>query len=131
MRVRGYFPVALYADANLPYFIDEPAPLRTMRDGRELTLVDAGTVADEVLLRTAKHLQAPLVTNDKMEDWDPDGEVTENPLHDLAGRRSPFSCPLMLDFMTLEEQFSRLIQILQLIEREPFTWDAAGSGKEV
>jgi predicted DNA-binding transcriptional regulator YafY len=28
--------------------------------------------------------------------------------------------------MTLEEQFSRLIQILQLLEREPYTWDAAG-----
>jgi predicted DNA-binding transcriptional regulator YafY len=28
--------------------------------------------------------------------------------------------------MTLEEQFSRLIQILQMIEREPWTWDAAG-----
>ena len=27
--------------------------------------------------------------------------------------------------MTLEEQFSRLIQILQLIEREPWVWDAA------
>jgi len=27
--------------------------------------------------------------------------------------------------MTLEEQFSRLIQILQLIDREPYTWDAA------
>ena len=77
LRVRGYFPVVLYADANLPYFIDEPAPLRAMRDGRELTLVDAGTVADEVLLRMAKHLKARLVTNDKMEDWDPEGEVTK------------------------------------------------------
>src|SRR5579862_1550754 len=28
--------------------------------------------------------------------------------------------------MTLEDQFSRLIQILQLIEREPWTWDAEG-----
>ena len=28
--------------------------------------------------------------------------------------------------MTLEEQFSRLIQILQLIDREPYLWDAAG-----
>jgi predicted DNA-binding transcriptional regulator YafY len=28
--------------------------------------------------------------------------------------------------MTLEEQFSRLIQILQLIEKEPWTWDVAG-----
>src|SRR5437870_5536906 len=27
--------------------------------------------------------------------------------------------------MTLEEQFSRLIQILQLIEQEPWTWDTA------
>ena len=27
--------------------------------------------------------------------------------------------------MTLEEQFSRLIQILQLLDREPFHWDAA------
>ncbi len=77
LRKRGYFPVVLYADANLPYFIDEPIPLRAMRDRRELTLVDAGTVADEVLLRYAKLLGAPLVTNDKMEDWDPDHEVTK------------------------------------------------------
>jgi predicted DNA-binding transcriptional regulator YafY len=28
--------------------------------------------------------------------------------------------------MTLEEQFTRLMQILQLIEREPWKWDAAG-----
>ena len=77
LRKRGYFPVVLYADANLPYFIDEPLPLRAMRDRRELTFVDAGTVADEVLLRYAKLLGAPLVTNDKMEDWDPDHEVTK------------------------------------------------------
>ena len=32
--------------------------------------------------------------------------------------------------MTLEEQFSRLIQLLQLIEREPFQWDAAGLEKK-
>ena len=48
-----------------------------MQGRGELLLVDAGTVADEVLLRTAKHLGAPLVTNDKMEDWDPKGEVTK------------------------------------------------------
>ncbi len=72
---RGFFPVVLYADANLPYFIDEPAALRALRDGRELLLVDAGTQADEALLRTAKLLGAPLVTNDRMEDWDPEHEV--------------------------------------------------------
>lgn len=74
---RGFFPVVLYADANLPYFIDEPGPLRGLRDSRELLLVDAGTVADEVLLRTAKLLGAPLVTNDRMEDWDPEHEVVK------------------------------------------------------
>ncbi|MDQ2799933.1 MAG: hypothetical protein M3Y13_09850, partial [Armatimonadota bacterium] len=74
---RGFFPVILYADANLPYSIDEPSALRTMRDRQELTLVDAGTVADEVLLRQAKLLGAPIVTNDKMEDWDPEREVTK------------------------------------------------------
>ena len=74
---RGFFPVILYADANLPYFIDEPAVLRGLRDSRELQLVDAGTVADEVLLRTAKLLGAPLVTNDRMEDWDPEHKVTK------------------------------------------------------
>ena len=74
---RGFFPVVLYADANLPYFIDDPAALRVLRDGRELLLVDAGTVADEVLLRMAKLLGAPLVTNDRMEDWDPEHEVVK------------------------------------------------------
>ena len=74
---RGFFPVVLYADANLPYFIDEPGPLRLLRDSRELLLVDAGTQADEALLRTAKLLGAPLVTNDRMEDWDPEHEVTK------------------------------------------------------
>ena len=74
---RGFFPVVLYADANLPYFIDEPGPLRVLRDSWELLLVDAGTVADEVLLRVAKLLGAPLVTNDRMEDWDPEHEVVK------------------------------------------------------
>jgi hypothetical protein len=72
---RGFFPVVLYADANLPYFIDDKPALLKMRDCGELTFVDAGTVADEVLLRVAKQMSAPLVTNDKMQDWDPEGEV--------------------------------------------------------
>ena len=72
---RGFFPVVLYADANLPYFIDDKPALLSLRDSGVLTFVDAGTAADEVLLRVAKQMNAPLVTNDKMEDWDPDGEV--------------------------------------------------------
>lgn len=77
LRGRGFFPVMLYADANLPYFIDEPEALRQMIGRRELLLVDGGTAADEVLVRQAKHLEAPIVTNDKMEDWDPEGEVSK------------------------------------------------------
>ncbi len=72
---RGFFPVVLYADANLPYFIDDKPALLALRDRGALTFVDAGTAADEVLLRVAKQMNAPLITNDKMEDWDPDGEV--------------------------------------------------------
>jgi len=72
---RGFFPVVLYADANLPYFIDDKPALLALRDREALTFVDAGTAADEVLLRVAKQMNAPLITNDKMEDWDPEGEV--------------------------------------------------------
>ena len=72
---RGFFPVLLYADANLPYFIDDRPALLALRDRAALTLVDAGTTADEALLRVAKQMGAPLITNDKMEDWDPEGEV--------------------------------------------------------
>ena len=75
LRSRGFFPVVLYADANLPYFIDEADTLRQMIGRHELLLVDGGTDADEVLLRVAKQLTAPVLTNDKMEDWDPEGEV--------------------------------------------------------
>ena len=72
---KGFFPVVLYADANLPYFIDDKAALLKMRDRQELTLVDAETTADETLLRVAKQMNAPLITNDKMEDWDPERTV--------------------------------------------------------
>lgn len=72
---KGFFPVVLYADANLPYSIDDRPALLKMRDRSELIFVDAGTAADEVLLRVAKQLGAILVTNDKMEDWDPEHTV--------------------------------------------------------
>lgn len=72
---RGFFPVLLYGDANLPYFIDDRPALLALRDRAALTLVDAGTTADEALLRVAKQMGAALITNDKMEDWDPEGEV--------------------------------------------------------
>lgn len=72
---KGFFPVVLYADAPLPHEIDDKPALLRMRDRQELTLVDAGTAADIVLLRVAKQMNAPLITNDKMEDWDPERTV--------------------------------------------------------
>ena len=74
---RGYFPVVVLADANLPYRIDDAPALKQMQQRGELSLVDAGTVADEPLLRQSKLLGAPLVTNDRMTDWDPHGEVVK------------------------------------------------------
>ncbi|MDQ2688325.1 MAG: hypothetical protein M3Y28_10710, partial [Armatimonadota bacterium] len=75
LRGQGYFPILLYADAPLPYTIDEPEQLRQMAAQGEIAIVDGGVDADEVLLRAAKHWDAPLVTNDRMNDWDPLGEV--------------------------------------------------------
>ncbi|MBV9851119.1 MAG: hypothetical protein JO250_15735 [Armatimonadetes bacterium] len=75
LRRRGYFPVLLYADAPLPYTVDDPAALRALLGRGEITLVDSGVDADEVLLREAKRQGAPLVTNDYMTDWDPGNEV--------------------------------------------------------
>lgn len=75
LRGQGYFPILLYADAPLPYTIDEPERLREMAARGEITIVDGGVDADEILLRAAKQWKALLVTNDHMNDWDPLGEV--------------------------------------------------------
>ena len=74
---RGWFPVFIIADANLPHHIDEPDALADLRARRVVRLVDSGTQADEALLREGKRLSAPLVTNDYMTDWDPQAEVTK------------------------------------------------------
>jgi tetratricopeptide (TPR) repeat protein len=74
---RGWFPVFTIADANLPHHIDEPDALADLRARRVVRLVDSGTQADEALLREAKRLSAPLVTNDYMTDWDPQAAVTK------------------------------------------------------
>ncbi len=75
LRLRGYFPVLLYADANLPYAIDDKEKFQHMVSRGEIRLVDAGVVADEEILRNAKRWSAIIVTNDYMEDWDPGNHV--------------------------------------------------------
>jgi len=75
LRMRGFFPVVLITDAPLPYTVDDREGLRKMIDRREVTIVDTGTDADEVLVREAKRLGAPIVSNDYMADWDPADEI--------------------------------------------------------
>lgn len=75
LRERGYFPVLLIADANLPYVADDSARVRQMvRDGAIL-LAPGGSDADEHILREARRLHAPVISNDYMADWDPKQQV--------------------------------------------------------
>ncbi len=75
LRSRGNFPIMLVADANLPFVVDDGALARRMVADSEITLVTGGTDADEHILREAKRLRIPAVTNDYMADWDPEQEV--------------------------------------------------------
>ena len=75
LRDKAYFPIFVYADANLPYAIDDPEALRGLLARGEIRRVDAGTQADIVVLREAKRLGTAVVTNDYMTDYDPNGEV--------------------------------------------------------
>jgi len=77
LRTRGYFPVLLIADANLPHVVDDPAVVRRMIDAGELALVTSGTDADEYILREAQRLGASIVSNDYMADWDPDQKASK------------------------------------------------------
>lgn len=75
LRERGFFPILLIADANLPYVADDTAQVRQMvRDG-ELLLAPGGSDADEHILREARRLHAPVISNDYMVDWDPEQQV--------------------------------------------------------
>ncbi len=75
LRERGYFPVILIADANFPYVINDQALVRRMVDDEQIQLVISGSDADEQILREAMRLNACVVTNDYMADWDPDQKV--------------------------------------------------------
>lgn len=65
LRRRDCFPVAIYADASLPYHIDEPEELLRMVKTGEVILTLAGQEADELLAREARRTGAYVVTNDR------------------------------------------------------------------
>jgi len=77
LREKGYFPVILIADANLPYVINDAATVWKMVEEEQIQLVVSGSDADEQILREARRLHAPIVSNDYMADWDPDQTVTK------------------------------------------------------
>jgi hypothetical protein len=65
LRRRDCFPILIYADASLPYFIDKPHELAEMARRGELMFVDKGVEADEILAREARRSGAYVVTNDR------------------------------------------------------------------
>jgi hypothetical protein len=72
LRRRGYFPIIVIADANFPYDIDDPCCAKQMIANKEISLVNSGIDADEQIVREARRLKVPVVTNDYMTDWDGD-----------------------------------------------------------
>lgn len=71
----GFFPVYIYVDASLPYQIDDEAALRSMIDSGSVIIAESRTDADEAILKHARTLSCPVLTNDRMVDWDPGDEV--------------------------------------------------------
>jgi hypothetical protein len=65
----GYFPVITIVDASLPHQIDEPDELLAMIERGEVRIAPSGTPADALLIEEAEHLQAVLLTNDRLTDW--------------------------------------------------------------
>jgi len=66
LRRRDCFPIIFYADASLPYFIDDPRELRQMVAHGEVVMSNAGQEADELLAREARRTGAYVVTNDRL-----------------------------------------------------------------
>jgi len=77
LRRLGYFPIYVYVDAALAYQIDHSSKLQTMIEKHAVIPVDSRTAADETIIREAKRLSCPVITNDRMLEWDPLGEVTK------------------------------------------------------
>jgi hypothetical protein len=65
LRRRDCFPILMYADASLPYNIDEPDELHKMVRNGEVHMTLSGQEADELLAREARRTGAYVVTNDR------------------------------------------------------------------
>ncbi|MDH7571614.1 MAG: hypothetical protein QHJ73_18710, partial [Armatimonadota bacterium] len=75
LRGAGYFPIRVFIDASLFYQIDQPHCLEQMVARGEVICADAGRDADEQILNEARDLGAAVVSNDRMQEHDPQGLV--------------------------------------------------------
>ena len=77
LRRAGYFPIYIYVDAALIYQIDNGSKLEELINKSCVIAADSRTAADEAIIRHAVRLGCPVITNDRMIEWDPFGEVTK------------------------------------------------------
>ena len=75
LRGTGYFPIYIYVDAALIYQIDQGMKLEELIEKSCVISADSGAAADEAIIRHAIRLNCPVITNDRMTEWDPLGEV--------------------------------------------------------
>lgn len=75
LRSGGYFPIYIYVDASLPYQVDKQAELQRLIEEGAVVAVESHTDADQTILERAKRLHCPIVTNDRMAEYDPEGQV--------------------------------------------------------
>nr|CAA9212412.1 hypothetical protein AVDCRST_MAG63-41 [uncultured Armatimonadetes bacterium] len=67
---RGYFPILMVADANLRFHVDDRDTYRSLVERGVVREALPGTTADTALIAEAKERRAPLVTNDRLWEWE-------------------------------------------------------------
>jgi hypothetical protein len=77
LRQSGYFPIYIYVDAALIHQIDHGTELEELIEKSCVIAADSGSAADEAIIRHAIRLNCPVITNDRMLEWDPLGEVAK------------------------------------------------------
>jgi rRNA-processing protein FCF1 len=75
LRASGYFPIFIYFDAALVHQIDRQIDLMRMAESGAMIAADIKTDADGSIIDHADKHNCPVVTNDRMLDWDPQGKI--------------------------------------------------------
>ncbi len=67
---RGFFPVVMLADANLRFHVDDREAYLALIERGVVREAPPGTTADAALIAEARERAAPLVTNDRLWEWE-------------------------------------------------------------